>query len=187
MAADYEHTDAARVQVRQMRTADDHRATWETIERLWSDTVARAERLPAPARHERVDDEWSFVETLRHLVFATDLWARHMILDEPTPYHRLALPPTDYPPEDAAALDIDREARPSYAEVLAVRADRMALIRGIVGRLTDDELDRTCPGRLPAAWEEPPQPVRNCLRVVMEEEVEHHRYAMRDLAVLEGR
>ena len=29
-------------------------------------------RHPEPPLHLRVDDEWSFVETLRHLVFATD-------------------------------------------------------------------------------------------------------------------
>src|SRR6476469_3120261 len=30
-----------RAQVREMQTADDHRTMWDTIERLWSDTVAR--------------------------------------------------------------------------------------------------------------------------------------------------
>ena len=34
-----------RVQLRAMRTADDYRAMWDTIERLWPDTVARARRL----------------------------------------------------------------------------------------------------------------------------------------------
>ncbi|MFD9512118.1 hypothetical protein [Streptomyces mirabilis] len=60
------------MQLRGMRTADDHRAMWDTIERLWSDAVARAERLPEAGRHQRVHDEWSFVETPRHLVFVTD-------------------------------------------------------------------------------------------------------------------
>ena len=32
--------------------------------------------LPPDLLHERVDDEWSFIETLRHLVFATDAWVR---------------------------------------------------------------------------------------------------------------
>jgi Pentapeptide repeats (8 copies)/DinB superfamily len=76
-----------RVQLRAMRTADDRRAMWDRIERLWAETVARAERLPEPALHQRVDDEWSFAETLRHLVFATDKWAGYMILDKPMPYH----------------------------------------------------------------------------------------------------
>lgn len=60
-----------RVQLRAMRTAGDYRAMWDTIENLWSQAVARAGRLPGPALHQRVDGEWSFAETLRHLVLAT--------------------------------------------------------------------------------------------------------------------
>ena len=136
-----------RVQLREMRTADDYRAMWETIERLWANTVARAGRLPGSALFLRVDDEWSFVETLRHLVFATDAWAGRAILEEPMPYHPLGLPGTGYPPADAAALGIDSDAHPSLAEVLEVRADRMALVRGIVDGLTDASLERVCPLR----------------------------------------
>ncbi|MFZ2048368.1 MAG: DinB family protein, partial [Trebonia sp.] len=96
-----------RVQLREKRTAEDYRAMWDRIERLWAETVARAGRLPEPALHRRVDDEWSFVETLRHLVFATDRWAGYMILDKPVPYHPLGLPQPGYTPADAAALGID--------------------------------------------------------------------------------
>ena len=174
-----------RVQLRAMRTADD-RAMWDTIERLWPDTVARAGRLPEPALHLRVDDEWSFVETLRHLVFATDAWAGRTILDEPMPYHPLGLPHTSYPPADAAALGIDLDARPPLAEVMEVRDNRMALVRGIVDGLTDAGLERVCP-RLPApGYPEETRSVGRCLRVVMKEECEHRRYAVRDLAVLEA-
>lgn len=185
--AELDRRHPERVQLRRMRTADDYRAMWDTIERLWSDTVAGAERLPEPARHERVDDEWSFVETLRHLVFATDAWASRAVLDEPMPYHRLGFTHTGYPPADAAALGIDLDARPSFAEVMEVRADRMALVRGIVDGLTDTELERMC-ARAPApGYPEESRSVGRCLRVVMREECEHHRYAVRDLAVLEAR
>lgn len=187
VAAELDRRYPERVLVRQMRTADDYRATWGTIERLWAETVARAERLPEAARHERVDEEWSFVETLRHLVFATDLWAGHMVLDRPEPYHRLGLPSTDHPPEDMATLPVEPDSRPSYVDAMAARAERTALVRGILDDLTDDELDRVSTGVLPAAWDEPPKPVRTCLRVVMNEAVEHRRYAERDLAVLEAR
>jgi hypothetical protein len=176
-----------RVQLRQMQTADDYRAMWDTIERLWSDTVARAERLPEPARHERVDDEWSFVETLRHLVFATDAWASRTILDEPKPYHRLGVTHTSYPPADAATLGIDLDARPSFAVVMEIRAHRMALVRGIVDGLTDTELERVCPRAPAPGYPEESRSVGRCLRVVMNEECEHRRYAVRDLAVLEAR
>jgi len=159
---------------------------WDTIEGLWSDTVARAERLSEPAVHERVDGEWSFVETLRHLVLITDAWASRTVLDEPRPYHRLGVTQTAYAPADAAALGIDLDARPSFAEVMEVRADRMALVRGIVDGLTDTELERTCTRAPAPGYPEESRSVGDCLGVVMKEECEHHRYAVRDLAVLQA-
>jgi uncharacterized damage-inducible protein DinB len=176
-----------RVQLRSMGTPDSFRAMWDTVERLWSETTARVARLPEAALQERIDDEWSYVETLRHLVFITDSWASRTILDRERPYHRLALPQTAYRPDDAEALGMDPSAAPSYAEVLAVRAERMALIRTIVAGLTGAELAREC-SRSPApGYPEEARAVGECLAVVMEEECEHHRFATRDLAILESR
>jgi hypothetical protein len=175
-----------RVQLRAMRTAGDYRAMWDTIERLWAETVARAGRLPEPVLHRRVDDEWSFVETLRHLVMATDRWAGHMILGEPAPYHPIGLPQPGCTPADAAALGIDLDARPPLAEVLEVRGTRMTMVGGIAGGLTDDDLERECP-RLPAPdYPEQTYTLGRCLNVIMNEECEHRRYAVRDLAALEA-
>jgi hypothetical protein len=184
--AELERRHPERAQLREMRTADDYRATWDTIERLWSEAVARARRLPEPARHERVDDEWSFVETLRHLVFATDAWASRTVLDDPRPYHRLGYPASGYLPADAAAIGIDLDARPSFDEVMEARTDRMAVMRRIVDGLTDGELERLCARSPGPGYPDEPRAVRRCLRVVMREECEHHRYAVRDLAVLEA-
>jgi uncharacterized protein YjbI with pentapeptide repeats len=176
-----------RVQLRQLATAEDYRAMWNTIERLWSATVARAERLPETVRHQRVADEWSFVETMRHLVYVTDAWASRTVLDEPMPFHRLSLPQSAYPPADAAALGMDLAAQPSYAEVMQARADRLAVVRRIVADLADADLERAC-SRAPApGYPEEERTVASCLYVVMKEECEHYRYAVRDLAVLEGR
>jgi DinB superfamily/Pentapeptide repeats (8 copies) len=181
---DRRHPERARL--RELRTADDFRAMWDTVERLWSRTVARAERLPEPARHERVDDEWSFVETLRHLVFATDAWIYRTILDEPMPYHRFGLPHTAYQQADVRALGIDLAADPTYGEVLAVRAERMARVRGIVDDLTDAGLDRACTRSPYPGHSDQPRPVSECLQVLLTEECEHRRYAERDLAALES-
>jgi hypothetical protein len=185
--AELDRRHPERVQLRQLRTAEDYRAMWNTIERLWSATVARAERLPEPVRHERVEDEWSFVETMRHLVYATDAWASRTVLDEPMPYHRLGLPQSAYPPADAAALGMDLDAEPSYAEVMQVRAGRLALVRRIVDGLSDADLERACTRSPAPGYPEESRTVGGCLRVVMEEECEHHRYAIRDLAVLDAR
>jgi uncharacterized damage-inducible protein DinB len=174
-----------RAQLLVMQTADDYRAMWETIERLWSETAARVRRLPEAARHQRVDDEWSFVETMRHLVFATDAWASRTVLDDPMPYHRLGYPHSSYPRADAAALGISLDAQPSFDEVMEVRTERMAVMRSIVEALSDDELERLC-ARIPApGYRDGPLTVGKCLRVVMTEECEHHRYTVRDLTMLE--
>jgi DinB superfamily/Pentapeptide repeats (8 copies) len=183
--AELDRRHPERVQLREMHTADDYRAMWDTVERLWSETVAQARRLPEPARHERVDDEWSFVETLRHLVFVTDAWASRTVLDDPMPYHRLGYTHSSFSPAEAAAIGIDLDALPSFDEVMDVRADRMAVMRRIVDGLTDDELERLCARSPGPGYPEEPRPVGRCLRVVMKEECEHRRYAVRDLAALE--
>ena len=176
-----------RTQLQSIKTADDYRAMWDTIERLWSDAAARIERLPEAARYEQVDGEWSFVETMRHLVFATDAWASRTVLDEPMPYHRLGLTHTSYPPDDAVALGIDNAAKPSFAEVMEVRADRVALVRRILDGLTDAELDRMCTRTPAPGYPDEPHSVGTCLRVVMDEECDHYRYTARDISVLEAR
>lgn len=184
--AELDRQHPERVQLREVRTAGDYRAMWDTIERLWSETVARAGRLPEPARHQRVDGEWSFVETLRHLVFATDAWAGSCILDKPAPYHPLGLTHSSHPPAGAAELGIDLTARPSFDEVMLARADRLSLVRGIVEGLTEAELDRVCQRPPAPGYPDETRTVGRCLRVIMNEECEHRRYAVRDLAVLEA-
>jgi hypothetical protein len=109
-----------------------------------------------------------------------------MIVNKSLPYHWLGLPQPGYTPADAAALGIDLDARRPLAEVLEVRGTRMALVRGIVDGLTGDDLERVCP-RLPApGYPEEARSAGLCLGVVMKEECEHRRYAVRDLAALEA-
>jgi hypothetical protein len=187
VASELDRLHPERVQFRQAETADDCRALWDTIEQLWSDTLARAQAVPEQALHERVDDEWSLTETLRHLIFITDAWASRTVLDEEMPYHPLGLPQTWYPAEDAAALGIDLHARPSLAEVLKVRGERVALIHEIMTGLTEGDLSRVCTRSPAPGYPEEDRPVIECLAVVMDEEIEHHRFATRDLAVLEER
>lgn len=158
---------------------------WDTVEHLWADTVARAERLAETARHEQVDEEWSFVETLRHLVFAVDVWVGRMIHDEPMPFHRLGLPPTDYPREGARELGIDLDAQSSYAEVLALHADRRAQVHRALAAVTDTKLEQVRTAVPAPEWGLESHSVGRCLRVVINEHCEHRRYAVRDLALLE--
>ncbi|HET7015389.1 MAG TPA: DinB family protein [Streptosporangiaceae bacterium] len=186
VSAELDRRHPERVQFRAGESADDVRAMWETIERLWTRAIERAGQLPAEALNQQVDEEWSFAQTLRHLVFITDAWARRTVLDEERPYHRIGLPQSWYPPADAAALGIDLAARPGYAEILAARADRMAVMRRIVADLTDDGLGRLCRRSPAPGYPDEHNTVIECISVVMEEEIEHYRYAVRDLAILES-
>jgi hypothetical protein len=184
--AELDRRHPERVQFREGQTADDVRALWDTIEGLWSQATERAGRLGAAAVDQQVNEEWSFAQTLRHLVFITDAWASRTVLDEEMPYHPFGLPQSWYPAADTAALGIDLTARPGYDEVLAARTDRMAVIRRIVAGLTDDGLGRLCQRSPAPGYPDEERTVIDCLAVVMDEEIEHYRFATRDLAVLEA-
>src|SRR5580692_5432314 len=181
--AELDRRHPERVQFREGQTADDVRALWDTIERLWAQVTERAGQLPAAALDQQVNEEWSFAQTLRHLVFITDAWASRTVLDEEMPYHRLGLPQSWYPAADAAALGIDLSAQPTYADVLAARADRMAVMRRIVAGLTDADLARLCQRSPAPGYPEEERTVVDCISVVMDEEMEHYRFAVRDLAM----
>jgi len=176
-----------RALARDATTPDDYRAVWDAVERMWSATIDRARALPEAALHERVEDEWSFVETHRHLLFATDAWLGSAVLEEAPPYHRLGLPAGGMPPDEATRLGLELDAAPTLDEVLAARFARLATMRRVVDALTEAELDRVCSRKTADPYPDQEYVVRRCLKVVMKEEAEHHRYAVRDLAVLEAR
>jgi uncharacterized damage-inducible protein DinB len=171
-----------------MRPADPagFREAWDILERLWGQTVQRARRLPPELLHESVGGEWSFIETLRHLVFATDSWIRRAILGDPSPWDPLDLPWDEMP--DTPGVPRDRDARPSLDVVLALRRDRTSTVREIIDGLTETSLDgHTEPVEGPG-WPRPQSyPVREVLLTVLNEEWHHRLYAERDLDALEAR
>jgi DinB superfamily len=184
--AELDRQHPARRLARDAESPDDYRTTWDAVEALWEATLERARALPEEKLHERVDGEWSLVETQRHLLFAGDAWLGNAVLEEDAPYHPMGLPYGGMAADQAARLGLVLDATPTLDEVLAARRRRMATTRRVVEELTEAELDRTC-GRKPAEpYPDQAYVVRRCLKVVLKEEVEHHRYAVRDLAVLES-
>jgi uncharacterized damage-inducible protein DinB len=167
--------------------ASGFRDAWDLNERLWDSTVARARALPGELLHESVDGEWSFIQTLRHLAFATESWVGRCILGDPDPWHPLSLPWDQMAPRPG--IPHDREARPSLDEALALRLEAMAMMRQVVDGLTDEQLDTHTRPLVGPGWPDEGEtfPIRECLLVVLNEEWWHRMYAERDLAVLENR
>ncbi|MBB2923722.1 DinB family protein [Cellulomonas cellasea] len=167
-------------------TADGFRAAWDANERLWAETVDRARRLPEEQLHESVGEEWSFVQTLRHLAFASQSWVGRGVLGDPSPWHPLSLPWDGMEPREG--VPHDRDARPTLDDALAVRLAGMALVRRALDGLTDERLDLPGPPLVGPGWPDEGRELtpQKCLRVVLNEEWWHRRYAERDLAVLES-
>ncbi len=152
-------------------------AAWPMFTEAWNEAIERAGSLPDEARHASVNGQWSFVQTLRHLVFATDKWFTVPVVGGP--YHPSGLPNTgsdglDWPGRDRASA-------PTFDAAVATW-------RACARRLQDwiDALDD------PAALdvivdvvENGPHAVHDCVGVVFEEHFQHLRYAHRDLATLQ--
>ena len=153
------------------------RAGWAALREAWAASVARARRLPDEALHVSVNGEWSFVETLRHLVFAMDKWFTEPILGQG--FHPIGL--LNSGSSDFPLPDLDHEAAPSLSEVLAARAEQATRFGEHLAAMTADHLTRTV-----EVLENGPHLVRDCISTVLEEEFWHHRYAERDLAELEA-
>lgn len=177
--------DPDRVKMRPT-TAAGFREGWETIERLWVATLERALSFRIDGLHESVDGEWSFIETLRHLAFATESWLLRVILGDPTPWDPLSLPWDEAPPTDG--VPHDRDARPDLETALALRRDRASRVRDYLHVLTDDQLAASTKPVDGPGWPEPRSyPVRECLLTILNEEWQHRLYAERDLDALATR
>ena len=151
---------------------DGLRAAWATLEKTWATTLERVATMPAGTVDVSVGGEWSFAQTLRHLVHATDVWLRKAVFELEQPLHPIGQRYGPVEPESSGS------GGPPYDEVLEVRAGRVAMVRDFLATVTSEELDAA---RKNPHSPESPETVRHCLHVILEEEWEHHRFAVRDL------
>ena len=136
---------------------------------------ARTSRALDPDQlDESVEGEWSFVETLRHLVFATDRWITGPVLHDPNPFHPLGMPNPPY--DEVTSRYFDLDARPTLDEVVAVRRERMDRVAALVNAIDADELNRQVPSPNGGTTT-----VMSCLHIIFREEWWHDQYANRDL------
>jgi hypothetical protein len=162
---------------------DGLRAAWGMLERTWTATLARVAGMPAGTVDVSVAGEWSFAQTLRHLVFATDMWLGRAILEKEQPFHPIGKLDAGTEGDDRT-VSVVTTVDPPYAEVLETRAARVAMVRDFLATVTSDILA--------AARRNPHEPGRqetvlSCLHVIFDEEWEHHRYTVRDLDAIDAK
>lgn len=155
---------------------DGLRAAWVALQTAWAAIFERVAAMPEGTVDVSVDDEWSFAQTLRHLLLATDMWLGKAVLGREQPYHPLGLIDSG----SAEGFDLSQFAtqKPSYPEVLAARADRVAMVDEFLATVTAEELAAERPNPHAPEYAET---VLSCLHTILEEEWEHQRYAVRDL------
>lgn len=158
------------------------RQAWSALERTWTATLERVAAMPAGTVDVSVDGEWSFAETLRHLVMATDKWLGGAILDIDKPYHPAGQPNIEYE-SDGLDMSVFSAVPPAYEEVLEARAGRVAMVREYLATVTADDLT--------TARRHPDDPgyretTLSCLHTILMEEWEHHRFAVRDLDTIQA-
>ena len=151
---------------------------WEAVQRAWATTVAAT---PPELVDAHVDDEWSLAQTLRHLVLATDAWLRGAIMGIEQPFHEIGLIFTG---ADRMGFDMSifRTDEPTFDEILAVRAERQQLVTDFLATVTPELLAEERDN--PWGGDDWHPTVGDCVRVILEEEWAHLRYARRDLALL---
>lgn len=173
------HPERVRLRPRDLAGTE---AAIDLVDQIWAPTLAWARRLPPGKLHERVEGEYSFVETQRHLLFAWDAWIQRMVLGVPIPFHEWGVPPdlpSDAPPDTG----------PDLEEVVTVRESRATGVRAHLRTLSEEDLRV----RVGGPWDPPDLPVErrarviDCFRVVFREEWWHHQFATRDLGVVERR
>jgi hypothetical protein len=158
------------------------RAAWAMLERTWAATLERVAAMPAGTVDVSVDGEWSFAHTLRHLVMATDTWLGRAILEIEQPLHPIGQPNVEYE-TDGHDMSVFTTVTLSYSEVLDVRAERVAMVHDFLATVTTDDL--AAMRKNPWAPEHP-ETTLSCVHTILDEEWEHHRYAVRDLDTIEA-
>ena len=152
------------------------RDAWLRTRHMWAVAIEDARTTPE-LLGEQANGEWSFIETLRHLLFVTDGWITRGVTGSED-FHPLGIPPHFLAD---ATLPLDRDAQPSLNEVLDAREGRFAIVTNTLDQLAEADMSRALHPPIDGFT------VLGALQVVLFEELAHHHFATRDLAKLRGR
>ncbi|GAB3588824.1 DinB family protein [Calidifontibacter terrae] len=169
--------------LRRPADSDQLRAAWAALESAWTGVFARVSAMSPEIPDVSVDGEWSFAQTVRHLVMAIDTWLRGAVLEIAEPYHPIGQPNVEYY-SDGYDPTVFSPGLPAYDEVLAAFAERATMVRDYVSTVTAQTLGEEHPHPWAPHYSET---VLGCLITILEEGWEHLRYATRDLDALTRR
>ncbi len=146
------------------------------VKHLLETTIERSSSFTADERSQRVDDEWSTIESLRHITFVIDVWLGRTLKGEEDPFHPIGIPP-HFVPRVLPGSSIDADADPTFEETCDVLRGRLETLAAFCQALTPDELARPIGGHA--------ETVAGGLGVIFDELHAHNFFINRDLDKLE--
>lgn len=150
--------------------------TWDELTGEWDALLSRATTADPKVLDTSVNGEWSLIDTLRHLIFAMDKWFSLPILKEQS-FNAVGLPNTES--QDRPWPGLSSSVSVDFAHVLGERRLQQRKFSSFISTLRIEDLPPF------VVIEENGQvPALVCFHVVLEEEFEHLRYAIRDLSAL---
>lgn len=162
--------------------AQGYRDSWARLHHVWAATMQRAETLDPAVLTAHVGNEWSFIQTVRHLSFAITSWLDGAILGRPSPWQPLDLPWDQMPPHPDVPWD--RTTEVTLAQARGLYDASAARLSAYLESLTDDQLEQVGKGSPNPNWPDERPQVAEALRVIFNETFWHHRFAVRDLDAL---
>lgn len=150
--------------------------SWTALSLEWSKLLGLVSTLRPSVVNQSVDGEWTLNQTLRHLIFAMDKWFMLPMLGAHT-FSAIGLPNSSSQARPWPGLDLSEN--PDFEKIIATRSDQHRRFGEFISEMQIGNLPESVSieegGNVPALM---------CLHVVLEEEFEHLRYMIRDLALL---
>lgn len=148
-------------------------SAWARLEVEWEKLYAHVATLPAEVHSRSVGGEWSFRDTLRHMLFVHDKWFNWPIGGQRS-FTSIGLPNTGSQGGEWPNLDLSSD--PSYDDTLAARRRQASEFGDFVRDMKLSELPESID-----ILENGSVPTLVCFHAILEEEFEHLRYAWRDI------